>query len=109
MDKLKDILISKEAQERLEKPHMQLRPMPDGFEIEYGQMYGAPSLSFKELKAVSELFGTDDIDVDNYRQEGCETCDWGSDYGHTIQVRGATQNVPEFKHGKNIVILARER
>jgi len=67
-----------------------------GFELEYGKMYESPQLNFSELKGLSELFGTDEIDVDNYGSCGCDTCDYGSDYGHTIQIFNPTKNVDEM-------------
>lgn len=68
----------------------------DGFEIDYSRMYSAPGLSFEKLKKLSEYFGTEKIDVDDYGQSGCETCDWGSEYGHRIQVYKPTKNIPSF-------------
>jgi hypothetical protein len=50
---------------------------------------------------LSELFGTDNIDVDDYAYGGCDTCDYGSNYGHEIAIREATKNVEEFKRLKN--------
>jgi hypothetical protein len=69
--------------------------------IEYGCMYEAPLLNFSVLKKLSELFGTDNIDVDDYAYGGCDTCDYGSNYGHEIAIREATKNVEEFKKLKN--------
>lgn len=63
------------------------------FQIKYGQMYEAPILNFGTLKELSELFGTDNIDVDDYSYRGCDTCDYGSDYGHEIQVRNPTKTL----------------
>jgi uncharacterized protein (TIGR02996 family) len=66
-------------------------------EIKYGEMYTAPALTFDALSQLSELFGTTQIDVDDYSQGGCETCDWGSDYGHTIQIYDPTRNADELR------------
>lgn len=63
-----------------------------GIQLEYGAMYHAPGLQFSQLKALSKLFGTDNINVDNYNIKGCESCDYNSDYGHTIQIRDITKN-----------------
>lgn len=73
-------------------------------EITYGQMYYPPELNFSTLKELSEVFGTDKIDVDNYAECGCDSCDYGSDYGHTIQIYNPTKNVEEAKElfGKNL-------
>ncbi len=68
---------------------------PNCIEITYGQMYDSPTLNFDNLLGLSELFGTPKIDVDNYSSGGCETCDWGSNYGHTIQILNITKNYEE--------------
>lgn len=56
--------------------------------FEVTQMYSSPlNKSFKTLKAFSELFGTDTVDVyDDISHQGCETCDYGSSYGYAIRV-----------------------
>jgi hypothetical protein len=70
--------------------------------IVYGAMYDRPTLGFAQLKALSELFGTDEIDVDDYSYGGCESCDYGSDYGHTIQIYNPTKNIDNFQQLKPI-------
>lgn len=65
---------------------------PEDIHIRYGWMYSAPPLSVEKLMKLVEFFGTRKIDVDGYGQSGCETCDFGSDYGHDIRVIGATKN-----------------
>jgi hypothetical protein len=64
--------------------------------IEYGCMGAAPKLNLSRLIKLSLLFGTEEIDVDDYAKEGCETCDYGSDYGHEIQIYSATKCVKDF-------------
>lgn len=62
--------------------------------FEYTQMYVSPKLNFNLLKKISEFFGTEDIDVDNdIAITGCETCDYNSEYGHTVYVRNYTKGV----------------
>jgi hypothetical protein len=68
----------------------------NSFEIKYGRMYNSPGINFATLKKLSDMFGTDKIDVDNYSSGGCDTCDWGSDYGHTIQIYEPTKRVEEL-------------
>lgn len=66
-----------------------------GIEIIYTRSYSAPELSFKTLKELSEYFGTDEIDVDSsIHNHGCDTCDYGSSYGHYIQIYKITRNYP---------------
>lgn len=67
----------------------------EGFEIDFTQMYESPvELSYANMQVISDYFGTKDIDFDNVSEGGCETCDYGSRYGYTIQVYGATKNHP---------------
>lgn len=67
-----------------------------GFEIDFTKMYNAPELTFTMMKELSEYYGTDQIDFDEYSQSGCETCDYGSCYGYKIQIFGATKNIPNL-------------
>lgn len=84
---LMDILVSQGC-----SPKLAVTKINNGYEIEYGQMYEAPDLSFDSLKELSDLFGTTNINVDHYSVSGCETCDFYSDYGHTIQITNITKN-----------------
>jgi hypothetical protein len=79
-----------------DKVHMKIARTKVGFEVEYGKMYESPGLGFAKLVALSKIFGTDEIDVDNYANAGCESCDYGSSYGHTIQINNPTLNVAEM-------------
>lgn len=56
--------------------------------ITMSAMYEAPGRSLKQLVLLSEFFGTTDIeDVDSFGWPGCESCDYGSKYGVTLEVR----------------------
>ena len=80
------------------KPYLEYSVRTDGtLVIKWGAMYEAPRLSFGKLKALSELFGTDKIDVDDYANSGCESCDFGSNYGHEVTIEEATKEVDAFK------------
>lgn len=93
IEQLIDILYDKDKNHN----YLYINDIGNGFEIEYGAMYESPNLGLDKLIKLSELFGTTNIDVDDYSISGCETCDWGSDYGHTIQVKEPTRNVDEIK------------
>lgn len=54
--------------------------------IECLREYGPIELTFAHLKEVSEFFGTDHINVEPETNAGCETCDYGSSYGFTMEV-----------------------
>ncbi len=64
------------------------------FTFAYGQMYEAPPLGYSQLRALAEHFGTEKIDTEPFSRGGCETCDHGGSYGHTIIVEGVTKNLP---------------
>lgn len=68
-----------------------------GFEIDMTQEYDRPTASMALLLLLAEHFGTHRIDIDEVSERGCESCDWGSRYGYTVQVYGATKNVPTFE------------
>lgn len=60
----------------------------DAVRLTVKQMYEHPGLSMKHLKALSEFFGTDNInDDDRFSNGGCESCDYGSEYGFTLTAR----------------------
>jgi uncharacterized protein (TIGR02996 family) len=84
--------------DRIDKAHLKVEGHGRAAaQLVWGKMYDAPGVTFDLLKALSDLFGTTHIDVDDYAEGGCETCDWGSDYGHTIQVYEPTRNAAELK------------
>lgn len=57
------------------------------------RMYEYVPFGFGILKKISEIFGTDLIDTDNYSRGGCETCDWGSLYKITFIIKEPTKGV----------------
>ena len=61
--------------------------------ITIGNQYEAPQVTFANLLKLSEYFGTTVIDVDDYANSGCETCDYGSDYGHDITIKNPTRGI----------------
>ncbi len=64
--------------------------------IECGQMYDPPpEITPEQGKALQELFGCSDVRLNHsaFAQSGCESCDWGSRYGHEISIVGATKNL----------------
>lgn len=67
----------------------------DELTFEATEMYEAPPITFAMLKEFSETFGTDFIDVrkGSTNSSGCETCDYGSSYGHQIIIKDATKNL----------------
>jgi len=61
---------------------------PRRIRVRVSRMYGPPGLTFAILMALSEAFGTKQIDAnDTFSDSGCETCDCGSSYGFTLDIR----------------------
>lgn len=55
------------------------------------RMYDSPGLTFEQLKTLAEFFGTEKInDDDRISESGCESCDYGSEYGFRLTVRPTT-------------------
>ncbi len=65
---------------------------PTGLTIKIAAMYRSPKINFPSLKKLSDIFGTDNIDVDDFEHRGCETCDYGSSYGHDIVILDITKH-----------------
>lgn len=74
---------------------LEIRKIDKGLELDFTAMYEAPTLSLDLMNQLGEFFGTDKIDVDDYGDggSGCESCDYGSCYGHTIQIINPTKNL----------------
>lgn len=49
-------------------------------DVRVQQMYKFVDISFATLKKLSEVFGTDNIDINNWSSRGCDTCDYDSCY-----------------------------
>lgn len=62
-------------------------------DIRIAQMYEYVNVNLAVLEYFSELYGTKCIDVDDYMSGGCETCDYGSSYAKTLQIKNPTNNV----------------
>jgi hypothetical protein len=60
------------------------------------QMYEFVDCSFKILKGLADIFGTESIDVEGYSTSGCETCDFGSSYIKTFIIEKATKHTDEI-------------
>lgn len=91
---LKKILLGEQTGDYCRDTKISIVKMGQKIEIDMTQMYGPPPITFAMLKQLSDYFGTEQIDVDNscIEKEGCETCDYGSEYGHSIQILNATRN-----------------
>lgn len=50
--------------------------------VKVSQMYEFLPITFSLLMELAEVFGTKDFNVNNWSSQGCETCDYGSEYVH---------------------------
>lgn len=74
--------------EVVEPPQIEVYIKNDTVRLTIKKMYERPGLSFAKLKALSEFFETENInDPDNFGHGGCETCDYGSCYGFTLEIK----------------------
>lgn len=57
-------------------------------EIDISREYQSPEIKFSDLLALSQYFdGTERIgEVNDWANQGCETCDYGSSYGFIVRV-----------------------
>lgn len=61
---------------------------PDRIAITISQMYESPGLDFKKLHALAQFFDTMNVETESeFAHGGCETCDYGSEYGFTLWIR----------------------
>ena len=67
--------------------HVEFTKVEGGYDLKVSQMYEFVPVDFRRLSALSAFFGTREIDVNNWAQKGCDTCDHGSNYAVTFQIR----------------------
>lgn len=66
----------------------------DGFDLVVSRMYEHCAVSYSLLKELGDLWDTESIDVnDTGSHEGCDTCDFGSSYEVTFNVRHPKRGV----------------
>ncbi len=58
--------------------------------ISISRMYDAPGLSYQQLHELSKFFGTDKLGDEWFSNEGCDSCDYGSEYGFVIEIKTDT-------------------
>lgn len=56
-------------------------------ELSIAQMYERPQLRFEDINKLAKFFDTMNIETGSeFGSGGCESCDWGSEYGFTLYV-----------------------
>lgn len=67
---------------------LQVTVKPNEVQLELSRMYDYIELQFEHLLKISKFFGTKNIaDADRSHYSGCETCDYGSKYSFTLNIR----------------------
>lgn len=60
--------------------------------LRIANMYEPPGLTFEIMEELSKFFDTEHInDDERFSSGGCESCDYGSEHGFTLTIRGATK------------------
>lgn len=75
--------------DRLDQPKFEVTRRSDGaMQLQIGKMYDAPILSFNQLDDLARFFDTKNVETESeFAHGGCETCDYGSEYGFILLVR----------------------
>lgn len=60
----------------------------DFYIIEVYQMYEYLPMDFSIMLKLKDLFQTENFNINQWSASGCETCDYGSRYTHSIKVKG---------------------
>lgn len=61
---------------------------PEHVQVKLACMYEPPAFNIQVIMKVAEFFGTTNInDADKFEWGGCETCDYGSQYGFTLDIQ----------------------
>lgn len=66
--------------------------------VKVSRMYELLPMNFRIMKALGDLFKTEELNVNSSSMPGCETCDYGSKYEHTIWIpeEKLTQTIKEY-------------
>ena len=59
---------------------------PNRVDITVSNMYEAPAMNSEVIFSLCEFFDTRKINHDSFSEGGCETCDYGSKYGFTLEI-----------------------
>ena len=72
----------------IEKVQARVSQSRDLVVITLSKMYSAPGFSFDKLEALAKFFDTKNIETESeFARGGCESCDYGSEYGFDLYVR----------------------
>lgn len=55
--------------------------------VRVSAMYESPPFNTAVVLAFAKMFDTVNIDEDRFSMGGCETCDYGSQYGYTLTIK----------------------
>ena len=69
-------------------PEFEITINSEDVQIKIWDEYESPSLNLEKLMALADFFGTKNInDDERFAERGCDTCDYGSEYGFVLTVR----------------------
>jgi hypothetical protein len=79
-----------------DEPEVRVERVGGDLRVVYTQPYRAPVLSLDHMQRLKDYYGATTVVVDReVNLEGCETCDYGSAYGHDIRIVRPTRNLPD--------------
>ncbi len=67
--------------------HPEVEISEDNKRVSVTVMYEHLPLSMDILVKLANVFGTDNFIINNSHSDGCETCDWGSQYTQEFEIR----------------------
>lgn len=59
----------------------------NGCNVSVKRSYDFVEVNFSKLMKIAKFFNTQSVDVDEWSKDGCPTCDWGSSYTKSFQIR----------------------
>lgn len=86
LDKCKEIWTHKYELD-FHPPDFSVAIKPDAVGLTVHAMYNPPGLGLKQLMELSRFFETENIEDERFSHPGCDTCDYGSDYGFTLYIK----------------------
>lgn len=84
---VKTVIVSNPDNDDWREIDVNVRRSGGRVDLSIAQMYERPKLRFEDINKLAEFFDTLNIETGSeFGSGGCETCDWGSEYGFELYV-----------------------
>lgn len=83
-------------QYKLNDTYFRIQGQNGSYTFVFGRMYEHFGYSLSNLIKLADILGTENITDSKYSIDGCETCDYGSDYQTTLRVEGVKEEISKF-------------